>query len=273
MNSQTGKLDVLTFHLGNPTWEQAEKQFAYLAARPEAVLVLTETAHSAGCDLLHARFTAAGYSVTFPRPPRGERGVMVVSRLATEPGPVHLRYLPHRAVSVTVQTDTGPLEVIGLSVPPRDGTETKTRRKHAFLQECCMRLPLAASGHRVVIGSLNIVEPSPTPRDELLQPFEYSFYSWLGSVGYRDAFRQLHPTKPEHSWVAPTGDGHRYEQVHVSVGLGAALRACSYVHEPRTRAEPLTEHSPLTMSLARQPAEPLRVMDPARTTTPVPGLY
>ncbi|WP_246561667.1 hypothetical protein [Streptomyces roseirectus] len=68
----TGRTDVLTFNLNNPSRERAERQLAYLAARPEQVLVLTETADSAGCVFLAERFTAAGYAVTFPRPePRG----------------------------------------------------------------------------------------------------------------------------------------------------------------------------------------------------------
>ncbi|WP_413752603.1 hypothetical protein NRF20_13010 [Streptomyces sp. R-74717] len=70
MTRHTGTLDLLTFNLTNPSREQAERQLAYLAARPEPVLVLTETADSAGCDLLESRFSAAGYYVVFPRPPR-----------------------------------------------------------------------------------------------------------------------------------------------------------------------------------------------------------
>ncbi|WP_254706720.1 hypothetical protein [Streptomyces lunaelactis] len=78
-------MDVLTFNLNNPSRERAERQLAYLAARPESVLVLTETADSAGCDLLESQFRAAGYDVMFPRPERGERGVVIVSRLRTPP--------------------------------------------------------------------------------------------------------------------------------------------------------------------------------------------
>ncbi|MFD5061921.1 hypothetical protein [Streptomyces sp. NPDC058394] len=120
MTRQTGTLDLLTFNLNNPSRERAERQLSYLAARPEPVLVLTETADSAGCDLLKSRFSAAGYHVVSPSPARGERGVMIVSRLAVEPGPASVAYLPHRAVSVTVQTDEGPLHVIGIYVPSRD---------------------------------------------------------------------------------------------------------------------------------------------------------
>ena len=53
----TTTLDVLTFNLNNPSRERAERQLDYLAARPESVLVLTETADSAGCALLADGFT------------------------------------------------------------------------------------------------------------------------------------------------------------------------------------------------------------------------
>ncbi|MFG2627314.1 hypothetical protein [Streptomyces sp. NPDC048473] len=122
MTRHTGTLDLLTFNLTNPSRDRAERQLAYLAARPEPVIVLTETADSAGCDLLESRFGAAGYYVVFPRPARGERGVMIVSRVALEPGSASVAYPPHRAVSVTVQTDEGPLDVTGLYVPSRDAT-------------------------------------------------------------------------------------------------------------------------------------------------------
>ncbi|MEU0396509.1 hypothetical protein ABZ208_27700 [Streptomyces sp. NPDC006208] len=121
-----GSTDVLTFNLNNPSKERAERQLAYLADRPEPLLVLTETADSAGCDLLETQFRTAGYGVVFPRPVRGERGVMIVSRLAAVRGPACVTYLPHRAVSVTVQTDKGPSTSPASTFPP--GTPPRPRR-------------------------------------------------------------------------------------------------------------------------------------------------
>jgi exodeoxyribonuclease-3 len=112
-------VDVLTFNLNNPSRERAERQLSYLASRPEQVLVLTETVASAGCEFLAQRFTAAGYDVEFPRPERGERGVMIVSRLPLSRPDVTFDYLPHRGVAVSVETDSGPLDVIGLYVSSR----------------------------------------------------------------------------------------------------------------------------------------------------------
>lgn len=266
-------LDVLTFNLNNPGRERAERQMEFLAARPEAVLVLTETADSVGCDFLASRFTAAGYSVTFPRPGRGERGVMVVSRLATAPGPRVVDYLPHRAVPVIVETDDGPVSIVGLYVPSRDATQVKTKRKRAFLDACRRGLPTAIGRHEVVIGDFNLLEPDHWPAYRFFQMFEYDFYTWLGTARYRDAFRVLHPTEAEHSWVGRTGDGYRYDHAHVTHSLVPALRGCSYVHEVRTGPDRLTDHSALTMSLCLQPTRQLPVTDPMRAADAAPALF
>ncbi|MGV2914516.1 endonuclease/exonuclease/phosphatase [Streptomyces alfalfae] len=265
-------LDVLTFNLNNPSRERAERQLAYLAARPEPVLVLTETADSAGCDFLAARFTAAGYAVTFPRPERGERGVMVVSRLMTVPGPQITGYLPHRAVPVLVETGDGPVSIVGLYVPSRNATEEKTVRKRTFLDACLRGLPTTVGRHEVVIGDLNILEPDHRPAYRAFQPFEYDFYTGLGRAGYRDAFRTLHPQTAEYSWVGRTGDGYRYDHAHVTRGLADELRDCRYIHEVRTGPDRLTDHSALSVSLSPQPTRPLPVTDP-RPADAVPALF
>ncbi|MEU5498019.1 endonuclease/exonuclease/phosphatase [Streptomyces griseofuscus] len=267
-------LDVLTFNLNNPSRERAERQLAYLADRPEAVLVLTETADSAGCAFLATRFAAAGYDVEFQLPgSRGERGVMIVSKLATRPGPTTLGYLPHRCVSVTVDTDAGPLDVIGLYVPSRDASEEKKLRKRSFLEQCRRGIPEAGNRQRLVIGDFNILEPAHTPRYRFFQPFEYAFYEWLGEVGYQDAFRRLYPQVLEYSWVGRTGDGYRYDHAHASKALADKLRECAYVHEVRTGEDRLTDHSALTVSLAVQPAMPNHVTSVERAAEAAPALF
>jgi exodeoxyribonuclease III len=265
---------VLTFNLNNPSRERAERQLAYLAARPEPILVLTETADSAGCAFLEERFSTAGYAVTFPRPEqRGERGAMIVSRLVTRPLETGVDYLPHRAVGVTVDTDEGPLDVIGLYVPSRDATELKTERKRTFLQTCRHQLLGGLGAARVVIGDFNVLEPEHVPRYRFFSPFEYEFYNWFGAAGYVDAFRHLHRGALEYSWVGKTGDGYRYDHAHVSGRLAGGLRGCSYVHEPRTGPDRLTDHSALSVQFAVTASAPLPVTGPTRAGEPVPALF
>ncbi|KAB1145086.1 endonuclease/exonuclease/phosphatase [Streptomyces luteolifulvus] len=236
-----------------------------MASRPEHVLVLTETAPSEGCEFLAAQFWTAGYHVTFPRPERGERGVMIVSRVPIEGSGVRFGYLPHRAVSVTVATEAGPLDIIGLYVPSRDATEAKTERKRQFLQEAERVIPRGTTGARLIIGDFNILEPKHEPRYPFFKPFEYAFYEGLEEAGYVDAFRHLAPTATEYSWVGRTGDGYRYDHAHVSVGLAGAVRGCLYLHEPRTRTDRLTDHSTLAVQLDVTPVEQLPVGNPTGT--------
>jgi exodeoxyribonuclease-3 len=256
-------LEVLTFNLNNPSRQRAERQLSYLASRPEHVLVLTETAASEGCEFLAAQFEAAGFGVVFPRPERGERGVMIVSRVPVEGSGMRFGYLPHRAASVTVATETGPFDIIGLYVPSRDATQAKTERKRLFLQEAGQAIPPGTTGARLVVGDFNILEPKHEPRYPFFKPFEYAFYEGLEEAGYVDAFRHLAPTATEYSWVGRTGDGYRYDHAHVSVGLADAVRGCLYHHEPRTRTDRLTDHSALAVQLDVAPVEQLAVGNPA----------
>ncbi|MCS0634724.1 endonuclease/exonuclease/phosphatase [Streptomyces sp. LP05-1] len=273
--TSAGTLGVLTFNLNNPSRGQAERQLAYLAARPEQILVLTETADSAGCALLERRFTDAGYSVAFPGPePRGERGVMIVSRLATRPSPSGVNYLPHRAVAVTADTTTGPLEVFGIYVPSRDATPAKITRKQTFLTDLAAALHGGDDRARLLIGDFNLLEPDHSPRYRFFQPWEYAFYTGLGAQGYVDAFRTAHPQARAYSWVGKTGDGYRYDHAHLSGRLTDRLLGAAYAHEPRTMPERLTDHSALSVELTLTPARTLAVVPPARTEQqPAPALF
>src|SRR5207253_2095239 len=78
-------LSLLTFNIGNPSADRAERQLAWLASRDEHVLVLTETKASAGCKLLADAFASAGYAVCFPEPAPGEYGTMIVAKVAALP--------------------------------------------------------------------------------------------------------------------------------------------------------------------------------------------
>ena len=115
-------LSFLTFNVGNPSEQRAQRQLGWLAGRPEHVLVLTETKASAGCRLLASAFTTAGCHVTFPVPGPGEYGVMIISRVQAQPDRFGstVSYLPTRAASVTLPAPVGPIQVIGAYTPSRD---------------------------------------------------------------------------------------------------------------------------------------------------------
>jgi exodeoxyribonuclease III len=266
----TSGLSFLTFNIGNPSEQRAERQLAWLAERPEDVLVLTETKASGGCRLLASAFTGAAWEVNFPVPAPGEYGVMIISRVQAQPGSFgdSIGYLPTRAASVTLQAPAGPIEVIGAYVPSRDAGLEKTERKRKWLAACLAALSARDPAHpAVLLGDLNILEPAHQPRYSFFMPFEYDFYKALSAdFGLMDAFRYLHPTAAEYSWVGRTGDGYRYDHVFCSATLAAAVSSCQYLHEPRT--DGLSDHSALTAYLTLQPPPALAVSDPLTATAP-----
>ncbi|MGH3761017.1 exodeoxyribonuclease III [Actinophytocola sp.] len=265
-------LSLITLNIANPSVDRATRQLEWLAARPEDVLVLTETKASDGCRHLADAFHTAGYAVTYPEPAPGEYGVMIVSKLATQPDPIGdtLTYLPTRASGITITTDCGPIRVLGAYVPSRDASPEKVDRKRRWLAEFSTALA-ATEMPTLLLGDLNVLEPDHQPHYRFFQPFEYDFYRALTDRhGLLDAFRQLHPDQVEHSWVGRTGDGYRYDHAHATKDLATELVDCEYIHEPRLTR--LSDHSALTVRLTRSGTSPLLTSDPVEATSP-PTLF
>jgi exodeoxyribonuclease III len=260
----TSGLSFLTFNIGNPSEQRAQRQLEWLADRPEDVLVLTETKASAGCRLLADAFTGAGWHVNFPVPDPGEYGTMILSRVQAEPGDftAALGYFPARAASVTLPAPAGKVQVIGAYVPSRDAGLEKTERKRKWLAACLEALTARDPCFPVVLlGDLNILEPGHRPHYPFFIPVEYDFYRALSAEhGLTDAFRHLHPDASEYSWVGRTGDGYRYDHAFCSADLTAAIGTCGYLHEPRH--DRLSDHSALTAGFTLQSPPGLAVTSP-----------
>ena len=258
-------LSLLTFNIGNPSADRAQRQLSWLAGRDEHVLVLTETKASVGCQLLADAFTATGWSVSYPRPQDGGYGTMIASRIpaVAEPFGERIGYLDSRAAAVTMKLPAGPLRVIGMYVPSRDAGAEKTERKRKWLAACHAALTgSTAAPPAVVLGDLNVLEPGHQPHYPFFAPFEYDFYRALVTEhGMTDAFRHLHPHEREYSWVGRTGDGYRYDHAFCSRTLASQITACDYLHQPRL--EKLSDHSALSVRLSLAPPDGLLASDPA----------
>jgi exodeoxyribonuclease III len=262
-------ISLLTFNIGNPSPERAQRQLAWLASRDEHVLVLTETKASAGCKLLADAFASAGYTVCFPQPDPGEYGTMIVTRVAATPDPFSdaVGYLAARAAAIVLPTPDGPVRVIGLYVPSRDASPEKTERKRRWLACCDTALANNAGQPTVLLGDLNILEPGHKPRYPFFAPFEYDFYQALAGIhGLADAFRHLHPDETEYSWVGRTGDGYRYDHAFCSQELAGRVTSCRYIHQPRT--DKLSDHSALALHLDLAAPQALDVGDPTVADEP-----
>ena len=263
-------LSFLTFNIGNPSEQRAQRQLAWLAGRPEHVLVLTETKASAGCPLLASAFTTAGCHVTFPVPGPGEYGVMIISRVQAQPDGfgATVSYLPTRAASVTLPAPAGPIQVIGAYTPSRDAGLEKTERKRTWLT--AFRAALAARDPAIpamFLGDLNVLEPDHRPHYPFFVPFEYDFYrALIAEHGFTDAFRHLHPARP-----STAGSGEP------ATGTGTTMRSAPPSWRPPSAAastctspapDGLSDHSALTAGLTVQPPPALAVSDPAAATVP-----
>jgi exodeoxyribonuclease-3 len=262
-------LSLLTFNIGNPSPERAQRQLAWLAGRDEQVLLLTETKASAGCKLLADAFASAGYMVCFPQPGPGEYGTMIVTRVTATPDPFSdaIGYLAARAAAVVVPAPAGPLRIICLYVPSRDASLEKTERKRRWLACCDTALAGTAGAPTILLGDLNILEPGHKPRYPFFAPFEYDFYQALaGTHGLTDAFRTLHPDAAEYSWVGRTGDGYRYDHAFCSRELAELITSCHYVHQPRS--DKLSDHSALTLHLDLAAPQALTTSDPTAVGEP-----
>lgn len=270
-------LSLLTLNIGSPSAERAHRQLAWLATRPEDVLVLTETRASDGCRHLADAFRTAGYSVAYPKPSPTEYGVLVASRLAVQPDPIAqlLSFLPNRVTGVLITTELGLVRVLGTYVPTRDATAGRTERKRRWLSEFSAALGAGgltdAGAQTVLLGDLNVIEPDHVPAYSSFRWFEYEFYRGLTDRhGLVDAYRHLNPDRVEHSWIGRTGDGFRYDHAHCSKELAAELVECEYLHEPRTTR--LTDHSALSLQFNCAGSSRLDTYDPFEAASP-PTLF
>jgi exodeoxyribonuclease-3 len=246
----TSGLSLLTFNIANPSAQRAERQLTWLAARDEDILILTETKASDGCRLLADNFRSAGYAVIYPEPEPGEYGSMIISKVRVEPLDLGARigYLPARVAAATLPNPSGTVRVVGVYVPPRDGSVAKTERKQKWLTACLAALAEDVPTPTVLMGDLNVIEPGHQPHYPYFVPFEYDFYRALvNEHGLVDAYRHLQPGAIEHSWVGRTGNGYRLDHALCSATLRDRIAACQYIHE--ARLERLSDHSALTMRL------------------------
>ena len=264
-------LSFLTFNIGNPSEQRAQRQLAWLAGRPEHVLVLTETKASAGCRLLASAFTTAGCHVTFPVPGPGEYGVMIISRVQAQPDGFGstVSYLPTRAASVTLpgpgRADPGHRRVH--AVPRRRAGKDRTQ---AHLAD---RLP-GGPGRPRSRHPGDVPRGPERPRTRppaalpVLRPVRVRL---LPRAQRRARFHRRIPASAPGSGRVQLGRANRRR---VPVRPRVLLRQSW--HPPSAAAstctsparDGLSDHSALTAGLTVQPPPALAVSDPATATAP-----
>jgi exodeoxyribonuclease-3 len=250
--NQISKFSLSCWNIANPSAERAGKQAEWLRKRSEDIFVLTEAKRSEGCIFLERYFQAYGYNVVFPKPEGKEFGVIIVSKHQLTPSnfSTFVNYLQARVASVKLNLPSGELEIIGVYVPSRDSSPEKTEKKKHFLKSLTNALETAPRFSKCIFcGDLNVLEPSHIPHYPIFEEWEYDFYRNLTKYQLKDAFRHLHPSIQEYSWVGRTGDGYRYDHCFVSENLLSSVKKCYYLHDPREKEIKLSDHSALITEL------------------------
>jgi exodeoxyribonuclease III len=258
-------LSMLTINIGAASPDRARMLLDWLASRPEDVFILTETSAGPGTAYLLDRFRGAGFGVIKTPDADGERGSALVSRVQ-----VHRDLTPEFAgVSIPCRTAAGVLDtdpeitVLGVYVPSRDRSQDKTERKRRFigsLLDAHDKLPASLAKHLVIGGDYNVIARTHQPLHPGFLPFEFGLLETLRSRGLADAFEAMSPGVPAYSWIGRTGDGYRYDYLHVAPALTSLIGGCDYLHETRQRK--LSDHAALTLTLHAEPGR-LATGDPA----------
>jgi exodeoxyribonuclease III len=258
-------LSMMTINIGAASPERARLLLDWLAKRPEDVFILTETSAGPGTAYLLDQFRRAGYAIIKTPDGGGERGSALISRVQ-----IRRDLTPEIAgVSIPCRVSAGVLDtepeiaVLGMYVPSRDRSGEKTERKRRFISsliEACDRLPAGLARHLVIGGDYNVIARTHRPLHPGFLPFEFGLIEGLQARGLADAFEAISPEVQAYSWIGRTGDGYRYDYLHVGPALYGLIGACDYLQETRRRR--LSDHAAHTLSL-RARASRLITDDPA----------
>jgi len=256
-------LRVLTVNIGAASRERAEDMLRWLSGRPEDVFILTETSAGTGTSYLLDRFRQAGYAVVHTPDAGGDRGVALVSRIATtETLALTSVSIPGRVAAAVLDTSPA-VVVLGVYVPSRDRSVEKTEKKQAFVASLLAALdalPEEVRARLVVGGDYNVIARTHQPLHPGFLPFEFGLLEALEAHGLVDAHERCSPGAQPYSWIGRTGDGYRYDYLHVGRDLAGRITGCVYLHE--TREQRLTDHAAVALELALDSVEQLSTSDP-----------
>lgn len=245
-------LSIMTINVGAASPDRARLLLEWLARRPEDVFILTETSAGPGTAYLLDQFRRAGYAVIKTPDGGGERGSALVSRIQ-----IRRDLTPEIAgVSIPCRVSAGVLDsepeiaVLGIYVPSRDRSEAKTERKRRFISSLIVThdsLPVGVATRLVIGGDYNVIARTHRPLHPGFLPFEFDLIEDLRARGLTDAFEATSPEVQAYSWISRTGDGYRYDYLHVGSALCGLIGACDYLQETRRRK--LSDHAAHTLSL------------------------
>lgn len=173
-------------------------------------------------------------------PPKNRNGTLIVSRDRIQivpptpdlPGCLSQRWL---------EVEVGGLRLIALHLP-------EDQRPRAQLQAWSYLLGIARERvdcPAVLLGDFNAGRHRADEAGGISR--RSADLGRLWSMGYRDAWRELHPKARESTWISPFGGGFRIDHAYVSPRLHGQLRSAEYLHELREKG--LSDHSALVVQV------------------------
>ena len=146
----------------------------------------------------------------------------------------------HRWLQVNVSAPE-PFAVLALHVPNR-----VTGRKLPFLDAVTEIVRRWRGPRAMLIGDTNSGRIGIDEESKAFDRHEDHWLQRLDSLGWRDAFRTLHPRRREFTWYSPNGNnGFRLDQAFVHCDLLAKLKTIR--HDWGGRRGALSDHAALVL--------------------------
>lgn len=250
---QDSLIQVLNWNVRNPGLARAKDQCLWLGQQNFDVIILTELKSSAGYTQLHDWLIDMGYSV-FPsrsEPESGYRVLLGIRGMSARSTSLSCDVTSQRAVAAAFRAPLGDLRLLGLYVPSRGPAAGRNLKKREFQCQVANTIRDLVSqselGNLLIAGDMNVVERGHIPRYAHFGEWEYAFYDLLAQSPLVDAFRHLHPSDREYSWIGHSGNGYRFDHFFISQGLLSYVKACFYIHDPRELQ--LSDHSAMSLTL------------------------
>lgn len=249
-NKSGKELILLNWNIRNPSYARAVKQVETILSYSPEVIILTEVRTGKGSDYIRDRLSAYNYDCFFTAHGSDYGAFVATSIPGFALNPEHVGFLPHRAISIMGNNDSGEINILGIYVPSRGPKANKNAYKKKFQSKLSFALPRLLKGdNTIVAGDLNVLERSHMPHYPVFGEWEYKFYDAFIESGLADAFKTASPNSSDYSWFGRNGDAYRFDHAFISQSLVKNLMECRYIHEPRIAG--LSDHSMMLLRLRR----------------------
>ena len=128
-----------------------------------------------------------------------------------------------------------------------------TQRKYPFLDAIADAVGSWRGAPAMVIGDTNTGRIGLDEESCAFNAREEQWMLRIEALGWRDAFRTLHPKAREFTWYSPNGNnGFRLDQAFVHPCLGARLRSIAHVwgEDGSSRRAALSDHAAIVLDFA-----------------------